>query len=480
MMTKRIHFTLCLIFAVIQFGMLVANWTWYPVPKLGWITEGWVPPASLFVVIAVVACLLAFSRRSPTWSVSAYLLASYSVPRYQPECEWMLRHFVPEIVTLFAVIFFWIQRDPSDSSSCVSECCENSRFQHLAATIGQWWMAVFAVYVLGLSIACRLITPDSNWFGDLKHSPLRMLAGLTMCYLGITVSRRIAMTQLTTVLAVVVIVRLLWTFQLQEDGDVAFLLVALIPLCAASALQCRGTIFRSFWGLTTVAAIAAVVATANRGGAIGLVIACSTLIACAGRRAVGLAAIFLITSVVCFLLVPGFDGASLKERMDSVIQHREQDPNVLSRLVLWEAATQSLDGQRLWWGQGPGQGPAAISRERGSVRLVAVHNTFLAIILELGLVGVILCVGPLLLGMVCVCQRWRSCRSLGKWIASSAKLASVMGMLGCGIAISRHDDGLMFFLVGCLIGGPGPNHIKAVRLDAVSACEEQPVKFTEP
>ncbi|WP_372716895.1 O-antigen ligase family protein [Novipirellula sp.] len=475
MMTKRIYIALCLVFAVVQLGMLGVNWTWQPVPELGWIPEDWGPPASLFVLIAVVASLLVLSCRSPIWSLFAYLVASYSVPRYQPECEWILRHFVPEIVAFFAVMLVWKQRYPGEHFSD-SKCCFDSSFQHVAAKIGQRWIAVFAIYVVGLSIVCKLITPDANWFGDLKHSPLRMLAGLAMCYLGITISRRVAISQLTTFLAVTTIVRLLWTFQLQEDGDVAFLLVALVPLCAASALQCRRITFRGFWGLTTVAAIAAVVATANRGGAIGLVIACLTLIVGIGRRAIALAAIFLITSVICFSYVPGFDGASLKERLDSVIKHREQAPNVQSRLELWQASAQAIKGQRLWWGQGPGQGPAAISRERGSLRLVAVHNTFLAIVLELGLVGAVLWVGPLLLGMVCMLQRWRSHRSLDEWIVSSAKLASVMGMFGCGIAISRHDDGLMFFLVGCLIGAPGSNYIEAVRLGAVSGCDGHSVK----
>lgn len=412
-----------------QCGFAMANWSPSGVPSLGWATGDWKPPIIGTLAFAAVGCGLLLAPTRPAIGVSVFLVCAYSLPRYEPGLEWVYRHGIIENA---AFLSFW--------ATLLSNRPKTS--------LGVWLVAAYAGWIILRSIP-ELLVP-STFLGDLKHSPLRYLSGCCLAYASsVALRESVSWKFIVGTLTVSLAIHFILLETVDDAAEFAFISVAACPLLASYAPLSGSSFSAILWRILSVLAAVAVIATANRGAAIGLAVCLITWWIYSRCRLLIVIALIVVTAVSLDHLAK----TRLASRMRSAVQRRENDPTIASRLRVWEAA--SIGVQRnLIVGHGAGQGPRVIAKLRNKNHDAAVHNTFIAVIIELGIIGF-----TIWTVLICHCMYLGWALSAPKhwpWPAATSRavMAGMVGLLVTGVAISRQDDGLTFILMGAVLAMP--------------------------
>jgi O-antigen ligase len=178
------------------------------------------------------------------------------------------------------------------------------------------------------------------------------------------------------------------------NGYVA-LIMACVPACYWLFTRAKARLYKAVVAASLLVAAVTSFYAKSRGGFISTVIFFLSLLAFrqTRRRAVGFAVLF---SVLTFRLAP----LGLWQRLDE----SRQRGNVRTT-TLWPAGLKAF-GQRPWFGSGLGTNLQALSRVRGGKSVV--HNSPLAVAIELGIVGLTLYCGLL---AYCTVRLWRAIAS---------------------------------------------------------------------
>ncbi|MDM4018831.1 O-antigen ligase family protein [Roseiconus lacunae] len=457
--TRSIFLVVVVLLFALQLVPAWKNWSWQ-VPRLGWTPDHWVVPEWFYFGLAILFCLAWQGLTRPLLGLVAAIVVAYGIPRYQPLSEWTFGHFTVESIIFVFLVACWTRHLGGKASKSRLLPLPAHHNWPLAGTLGRFALGALAAHVIVSAIANAAMesSGDWHWMGDLKHSPIRYLAGLAMCFCGVMCGRYVTLTSLGLILVATIAMRLALTTHFVRDADIAYVCVAVVPLAIGAAQISTKTVYAAIWWAIAAIGAAAVIATANRGGAMGLVVSIVVLVFAGQRKARML--LLLLLCVGAIVMLPSWQGSSLAERLENAWNQSDRDPTIRSRLDLWRASGRSLTGWQFLIGHGPGQGPRTIAIEQKTDELVAVHNTPLAVLVELGVIGAMLWLS--LLGAAAA-MFWKDRQDskfheqdgarlnhIDRWSAA-ARLSALGGMLGCGIAISRQDDPLMLFLVGTLL-----------------------------
>ncbi|KAA0919370.1 O-antigen ligase [Dietzia sp. ANT_WB102] len=189
------------------------------------------------------------------------------------------------------------------------------------------------------------------------------------------------------------------TGPLEDPNDLAYVLVAALPLVVALDKGGR------WWGVARVALVAVLAlgaaATFSRGGAIAAVVAMLWLLARGAvsvRTMVFAGAVVLVTAVTVAALAASTFVAALGEKQYIA------GSNVDSRLIRWQAAARML-AEHPVLGVGPGGFRAEYVNASGLAEIAeqtpVTHNMYLEVGAELGAVGLLLFVALIFTALVC-------------------------------------------------------------------------------
>ncbi|SEQ80327.1 O-antigen ligase [Lentzea xinjiangensis] len=187
------------------------------------------------------------------------------------------------------------------------------------------------------------------------------------------------------------------TGPLEDPNDLAFFLVAALPLLVALPVGGRSRMLLLLPGAVLVAGAAA---TFSRGGGIALACALVWLVA---RRGIPVRAV-VVTAAVTGVAALVFAQAAQAE-LARAVQEKSHiaGTNADTRVLRWQAAARMLADDPLL-GVGPGgfrQGYAAASRNAEVDEQTPVaHNLFLEVAAELGVTGFAVLIGLVALGFV--------------------------------------------------------------------------------
>jgi O-antigen ligase len=208
-----------------------------------------------------------------------------------------------------------------------------------------------------------------------------------------------------------------------DPNDLAFVLVALLPIVVAFALICTGWKRWLCMGIACCSLFVTLL-TVSRGGLLGLatdLALISLFLTPKGAHSpkkrrvwTRTTRVFVLGAVftVAWLSVP----ESAREQL-STIMSVSSDYNVTSdqgRLVIWERNL-PLVAKRPW-GYGAGASPAVDGRLAGG-RYRALHNMYLEVLVELGIVGFVLF-------LMTFIRAWRALLPSSRHNAGSNELAS--------------------------------------------------------
>ena len=174
-----------------------------------------------------------------------------------------------------------------------------------------------------------------------------------------------------------------WEGVYEDPNHLAMTLVALVPLALFFALSRRALLQRVLAALSGAGAVAAIVLTHSRGGALGLL--CSVgLFALLGRNRLRAGLCTALLAAALLALAPSSFWART-----GTLGNIGRDASAMGRVFAWEI-TADITRDRPLTGVGLGAFQAAwgdyAPREAQGISLVA-HNVFLSVLGELGLVG---------------------------------------------------------------------------------------------
>jgi len=173
-----------------------------------------------------------------------------------------------------------------------------------------------------------------------------------------------------------------------NENDVAFTLATALPF-ALWLLREPG--FRGFVALTSVATIAsAIVLTFSRGAFVGLA-AAALWKGIAERRQLGVVIFGVLGAAVTVLVLMNVNSGAVHKA--SLAKQKVAQENVVTRLAAWSGAAH-LASEHPFVGVGPGNFQdyffTVTGRPSGTLLLTQVHNTYLDIAAELGVVALVL------------------------------------------------------------------------------------------
>lgn len=218
------------------------------------------------------------------------------------------------------------------------------------------------------------------------------------------------------------------TGPLEDPNDLAYVLIAALPLAVALAYHRR-------WGsrnllLTGIAVLLllAAAATLSRGAAVGATVAIVWLIA---RRALRPGAVIAIVGLLAAgVLVIFLSASSLI--LDAFDQKRfVAADNVDSRLLRWQAAGRIL-AENPWFGAGPGGVRSNYVAASGLAEIAeqtpVTHNMYLEVGADLGVLGLLLFVGIIVLAFVSAERARRHGAPHLSVVATQASLLAIVAM----------------------------------------------------
>lgn len=213
------------------------------------------------------------------------------------------------------------------------------------------------------------------------------------------------------------------TGPLEDPNDLAFFLVAALPLLVALPAKGRSGIVLSLLGAVLVAGTAA---TFSRGGGIALACALVWLIA---RRALPVRAV-VVTAAVAGVAALVFASTAQAE-LSRAFQEKSHiaGTNADTRMLRWQAASRMLADNPVL-GVGPGgfrqQYAAAGHNAEIDEQTPVAHNLFLEVAAELGVPGFVLLIGFVAVGFVASERALRRVADRREAVAVQAGLIAVL------------------------------------------------------
>lgn len=175
-----------------------------------------------------------------------------------------------------------------------------------------------------------------------------------------------------------------------DPNDMAMILVTVCPLVLYLFLQTSGLLYKLLWGGLFSAVVLAVLKTGSRGGILALAVALLVLLFRSGKDLRMWHRGMVVALAILFFMSPAAD--TVKDRWKDVLSG--EDYNIAQveeggggRLSLWLSAVQ-LAAKRPIFGVGVKNSQTALGEEYGEWR--TVHNSFLEMLLDLGLPGLVL------------------------------------------------------------------------------------------
>lgn len=421
------------------------------------IASAWDPAHATAIVIAIAGlCALTTVPAWPLGGLLVYVGVVHGFPRYTTGVEFMFAHFVPELIASLtaAGTVLWLARRQET----------RAKANRAPAVL----MLCFVGWSL-LSAAYWLFTSD-NWLDlqatfDLKHHPGRLVnAGLLMFTATVaTRSRQDVHTFALFTGALLIVKWMLFAADIKlRPADFAALGVIVLPLCLAVSTSAEARWFRVTGTAISLALVALVLAAANRGATVALVIVLFVILAQIRSRRL----LLLIGLPALAVAIIGLQTSGVGQRFGRLFDGTTAagDAGVSERLALWRAAPHVI-GEHWFIGVGPGRSPAYIAQHTPAALNsdYAVHNNFLAVATELGVPGLLLY--GALFGSTVILMWQKGRTSAQHWPAPEARalVASIIAYLAVGMFITRHDQALPYILLGfaTAVSAYFPHHDRA-------------------
>lgn len=237
---------------------------------------------------------------------------------------------------------------------------------------------------------------------------------------------------------------------IEQPVDFGFLLVAAIPLCGYLVLQDRGR--RWLWSVCLVLLSGAMLATLSRGAIVGI---SSVLIWAVATRRIPFRGVMAtaVTIVGVAVLAFTFWSPLIHERLKE--KHQVAGKNVESRKALWAAGRRiALDHPLIGIGAdrfGPTVGTYVLN-DPIQLRNPAIHNAYLEILVEAGIVALVAFLAYLALAWRALSRAYRRAREAGDedgWRLASAIQGSLVAIIVSALFLSQ-QLAVPFWLLGGL------------------------------
>lgn len=221
-----------------------------------------------------------------------------------------------------------------------------------------------------------------------------------------------------------------------DPNDLALIMVIALPLSIAEIMGNRSAKWKLFCVIGSVLCLVTIVATQSRGGLLGLISIAITFFVMKGMpfpKGKVLLLLGVLGVVFYWNLSPDY-----KERMKTIFEERIQDMQAGSgRVLIWKRAI-SIANDNPIMGVGPGcfmtaygdylangKFPETLSEENPWPGWRTAHNSYLLILAELGVPGLIIYLAII----------FRSFRNLN-WIKTESHSQSELNLLATGIKVS--------------------------------------------
>ena len=397
-----------------------------------WISDTWRPSFgfSLFLSLAVVSVIL--TVRWPVWCLCAYLFVEHSSRRYGPELGFIYAAGITEWMAILGstgVVLWWL-KGRSESRPLFP------RLVIITGLLCGWAL---------LSATVDMYRAEHTAF-EVRHHPIRYLNGFLICVVaGLAIRRRIDFQMVVLAFTAALFWRCLLTPEsLHLDGDAGQLIAIAIPLLIMSVWTARHVLFRIACIVGVVYFAHIIFVIQSRGAGVGLIAGLLSFWLLSSRRwfVLAIAAPILLLSFV--VLVDTEFGKRIRGSLPGGSTYN----TVESRFRLWGGA---LRMSRDYWltGVGPGNYSTRIDDYRiERTGVSAAHNNVLSVLAELGVPGLLFYAATLILALV---HLYRIAdRHGGNWPGpeSRAAFAALTAHTFAGAFITRHDQGLLFLLIG--------------------------------
>ena len=245
-----------------------------------------------------------------------------------------------------------------------------------------------------------------------------------------------------------------------DPNDLAAMLVPALVFALFAIFATRVSLLR--WTLAASAAVCAVslLLTESRGGLLALAVAFAAAIVLGGRLRPRVVAAVLVTAALGVVYYAQF---APPEAVARVTGFRESGGS--GRTDLWSVGTEiARDHPLVGVGAGNFQvlepfyavGDVSVQRVEYVVdRPLAAHNTYLQVLTELGIVGLVLFSALIATALVVAVRAIPAFVRAGDWqteIAARGLVVGTIGMLSAFFFISAHHEKQLFLLLGLLTG----------------------------
>lgn len=321
-----------------------------------------------------------------------------------------------------------------------------------------WFVLFFGLVTLGVPLAASPSAALAVWLDSFSKVFVMTLAVAWMVRHPLefrTAARAIAVVGL--VVALVALRNKASGIELVEDGrvtvgrsygsilgdpnDLAFILLPALGFSASLAYSARGRLERLIFGLAALLVLIAITYTRSRGGLVGC-LALGAVIAYSTMRLKSVATVSIVALVVALYI-----GMGLSSRMTAGSVDGKLDESAAGRVEMWSIAIRmGVENPFM------GIGIANFEREAYKVsgKWKAVHNTWLSVLAESGIVGL-----GLFLGMVIstiytlfAALRFLPPDSHIHRCMALALLSSFAGLCGAGSFLSNGFSWPIYVLIG--------------------------------
>ncbi|MHB9081178.1 MAG: O-antigen ligase family protein [Pirellulaceae bacterium] len=196
-------------------------------------------------------------------------------------------------------------------------------------------------------------------------------------------------------------------------------------------------------GLAIVCFAGLLVRLQSRGAVVGCVFSMIAMWLQSFRRWTAL----LIAIPLLLLAAIYLRDSSLASRFAGSLPGGSTYDSVYSRLVLWRSAWE-MSVDHWFLGVGPGNFPAVSQSYESNIDLYAAHSNILTLLAELGVPGLVLYLSLL---ATAIFTTWRvGQQSPLEWPSPECRavVGAVVAHIAAGCFITRHDQALLFILIG--------------------------------
>jgi O-antigen ligase len=404
--------------------------TYASLARWDYVPENWRPTTPLIAILAVIVASLAVTPVWPAWSIAAYSLLEFSLPRYGPELTFVCaRHLLP----LTALVGF-LGCKVHEMRTSVAAKPSQLLLVRLTAALAVWAM---------ISTAAALWR-EAGLDVDIRQHPTRYIGGLLLCLSGVAALRKPAdfLVIVFSFSGAVVWRTVREPDSLPLDGNASELCAIALPLLVSAALVTTRWPLRIGAGVLAANFLRLIVQIQNRAGAVGAVAAIVGFWMQSRRRWLFAVPVLLVLAIGGVLL----SNTGLANRLRGSVPGGDTYGSVHERLSTWRSALFAA-GDHPVFGVGPGRFAGMLNRYN-ELSSLSVHNTFLAALTELGLPGFVL---YSMLVLAAIAAAWRSARtSAAPWPAAAARgvSAALVAYAAAGMFTTRQDQAQFFILVG--------------------------------